>query len=574
MDDFEKPCADQEAANQTDAEAVTDHSPDGGTWQNHSRPGDHPDVTNVVTPHVVQREVQDFIHAHEQRRRQFPRAILVGCLAGLVGTLFRLCLQFAEGFRTSLVASLRPHGAWAAMIPMVASGVLAAVAVELVRRFAPEASGSGIPHLKAVLLHLREMRWRRLLPVKFVGGVAGIGAGLALGREGPTIQMGSAIGQLVSEFLRVNPRERQTLIAAGAGAGLAAAFNAPLAGMVFVLEEVQRDFTPAVFAAALVASVAADVVTRSLTGQGPVFRVRDFPSPPLTLLPAFLVLGLLAGVLGVLYNRGLLLALDLFQRGRRIPRWVKGMLVGIMAGAVVWFLPTAAGGGYTILDDTFTGRLGIEAILGLFVLRFALTMVSYGSSAPGGIFAPLLVLGALLGLATGEGVHWLFPRMPFYPAAFAVVGMGAYFSAIVRAPLTGIVLMLEMTGHYGQVLPLLLACALSYGVADWLGDRPVYESLLERDLLRSQHVPELTETLLLDVSVEAGAPFVGKQIKELGLPDGCLLITIHRGIQDQVPAASTVIQPGDRLTAVISPGAIQAAAILHSGVSHSATPNH
>ena len=565
MDDASEPPPDEEITRQAEPDGLAGRE----TRKAASGSSGLQDTTNVATADAVQGEVRDFIRAHEQRRTQFPRAILVGCLAGGAGTLFRYCLDVVEKLRTSLVDTLHHHGDWTIVIPMAVAGILAGVAVGLVRKFAPEASGSGIPHVKAVILHLREMRWRRLIPVKFIGGVAGIGAGLALGREGPTIQIGGAIGQLVSEMLKVNPRERQTLVAAGAGAGLAAAFNAPLAGMVFVLEEVQRDFTPTVFAAALVASVMADVVTRSLAGQQPVFSIKDVSTPPLTLLPAFLVLGFAAGLLGVVYNRGLLMSLDLFQRGRRIPGWVKGVLVGILAGAVVWLLPNAAGGGYPILAETFSGQLGIGAILGFFVLRFALTMLSYGCGAPGGIFAPLLVLGALLGLATGEGVHWLFPRMDFYPAAFAVVGMGAYFSAIVRAPLTGIVLMLEMTGHYGQMLPLILACALAYGVADWLGDRPVYEALLERDLLRSQHVPELTETLLVDVSVESGAPFVGKEVKDLGLPGGCILITVHRGIHDQVPTAVTVIEAGDRLTAVISPAAVEAAALLRKGVTRS-----
>ena len=169
--------------------------------------------------------------------------------------------------------------------------------------------------MKAVLYWFRSMRWQAIPLVKFVGGVVGIGSGLALGREGPTVQIGSAMGAAVAHWLRVSPRERQTLIAAGAGAGLAAAFNAPLAGLTFVLEELQRHFAPAVFGAAFVAAVTADVLTRSLTSQLPVFHVASAPTPPLVALPMFLGLGLLAGVLGVAFNRGLLKTLELFARG-------------------------------------------------------------------------------------------------------------------------------------------------------------------------------------------------------------------------------------------------------------------
>jgi len=461
-----------------------------------------------------------------------------------------------------MLRQIGPEWMW---LPVTIAIAGAVAAVGLVRWFAPEASGSGIPHLKAVLLHLRGMRWERILPVKFLGGVCGIAGGLALGREGPTIQMGGALGQAISEWLKVNPRERQTLIAAGAGAGLAAAFNAPLAGMVFVLEEVQRDFTPTVFGAALVASVMADVVTRLLTGQNPVFHIHGFPSPPLTALPAFIVLGVLSGLLGVGYNRGLLATLNFFQRAASEPV-LSGIVVGLIVGIVTWFHPSVVGGGYPLLNEVFMGAVPALWVVEVFLMRFGLTMISYGCGAPGGIFAPLLVLGALVGLLVGQWTHWLFPSMPYYPAAFAVIGMGAYFSAIVRAPLTGIVLILEMTGIYASMLPLLLACLTAYIVADGLGDRPVYEALLERDLLRGQHVPELKETLLLDLNVAAGAPFEGKQVRHLGLPAGCILITIHRGLDNIVPKADTVLESGDRITAVIAPEAANAASLLRHGV--------
>ena len=533
----------------------------------------HPDAPNatpservdVVTPQAVQSELQTFIASHEQRRKQLPRAAVVGVMAGLLGSAFRICLNWIGNQRTLLVLSLHHLGLWAIIFPVLLGIFGSAIAVALVEKVAPETAGSGIPHLKAVLHHLRGMRWERIIPVKFIGGITGIGGGLALGREGPTIQMGAACGKMLSEFLGANPRERQTLIAAGAGAGLAAAFNAPLAGMVFVLEEVQRDFTPIVFGASLIASVMSDVVTRFLTGQDPVFHLRGFPIPPLTALPAFLVVGVLAGFLGVAYNRGLLYSLDLFRLIRKWPPGAGGALVGVLVGLTTWFLPRASGGGYQLLDDVFKGNMIFEALIGFFLLRFVLTMLSYGCGAPGGIFAPLLILGALLGVFVGRGTHWAFPGMAYYPVAFAIVGMGAYFSAIVRAPLTGIVLMLEMTGSYQQMLPLLIACFTAYAVADMMGDHPIYEALMERDLLRGQHVPELKETLLLDLTIQAHSPFEGKPVRELGLPHGCILVSIHRGIEEIVPTADTIIYSADRVTAIISPQAPEAVEVLRKG---------
>lgn len=480
-------------------------------------PEDQPqaDVLSAdITPQVVQGEIEDFHRSHERRRRLIPLAALVGVVAGLVAVAFRLTLDQGDVLRNLLIQVARQFPSFGFLLPVLFGAIGAGLATVLVRRVAPEASGSGIPHLKAVLHHLRGIRWQRVLPVKFVGGVLGITGGLALGREGPTVQMGSAVGLAIGQWLSVTPRERRTLIAAGAGAGLAAAFNAPLAGVVFALEEVQRDFTPGVFTAAFIASVTADVLARLLLGQDPVFHVTVPAPPPLTTLPAFAVLSILAGLLSVAFNRALLGSLKLFQTARHWPDWLPGALVGSAIGLVAWFRPDAVAGGHRLLERTFSGEEPLAALTGLFALRFGLTMFSYGSGAPGGIFGPLLVLGAQLGLAVGKIAAQVAPAATGSPISFAIVGMGAYFTGIVRAPLTGVVLILEMTGNYSLMLPLLLACLTAYSVADLLRDQPIYEALLERDLLRGRHAPELEDTLLLELTVLPGAQFVGKRVAE------------------------------------------------------------
>lgn len=530
------------------------------------RPPPKPQTQSEITPSVVSGELRDFVRAHERRRRQFPRAALVGLLVGLMAVAFRYALDGVDGLRDSLIAFSYSYPAWGFLIPIAFGALGSGIGVFLVQRFAPEASGSGIPHLKSVLHRLRRMAWRRILLVKFCSGVFSIGGGLTLGREGPTIQMGGAIGQMVSQWFKSTARERQTLIAAGAGAGLAAAFNAPLSGVIFVLEEVQRDFTPTVFTATFVACIIADVVARLLSGQLPVFHVVSHPLAPLESLPVFVVLGLLAGVLGVAFNRALLGSLRLFERARHWPRGVVGAIVGAGVGWVGWFLPQALGGGHHLVERTLAGQVTISALLLLFALRFGLTIFSYGTGAAGGIFAPLLVLGAQIGLLTGLVAGHFFPAIAPEPTMFAVVGMAAYFTAIVRAPLTGIVLIVEMTGNYSLMLPLLVACFCAYGIADLLGDKPIYEALLERDLLRSQDAPNLESNLLLELAVQHGAPFENKRIGDLKLPAGCLIITIERRMYSHVAEPDTVLQAGDRITAVISPQAAAAAALLREGV--------
>jgi CIC family chloride channel protein len=519
----------------------------------------------AATPQIVLREVREFVRKHEQRRRQLPRALLVGLIAGLAAVAFRGALAEAERLRHQLVLAAYGHPAlgWIPLVSFCAFGV--ALSIFLVRRYAPDASGSGIPQVKAILHGVKNMVWWRILVVKFVGGVSGIGAGLALGREGPTIQMGAAVGQMVSGWFRCTPRERRTLIASGAGAGLAAAFNAPLSGLVFVLEELQRDFSPGIFTTTLIASAVADVTTRSLLGQLPVFHVQFESIPSLSSLPASLVVGVVAGLLGVAFNRGLLRSLAFFDRHRRRSSWTVGALVGALVGMVALLAPDTVGGGHPLVERTLAGRLTVLPICGFFVLRFFLTMMSYGCGAPGGIFAPLLVLGAQIGLAVGEISAWWFPQAVILPQTFAVVGMAAYFTAIVRAPLTGIVLIVEMTGNYSLVLPLLVACLTAYGVADFLRDRPVYEALLERDLLRGQETPELEGALLLDLTIAPGASFDGQRVRDLGLPPGCLVVLVRRGLREEVPTADWQLTAGDQISVVIAPKAAVAVPLLQEG---------
>lgn len=416
-----------------------------------------------------------------RRRHILPKAFVVGLVAGLLACAFRVTLQFAERTRVSF---LTPLPATERVPVAIAIGAICGgLAVWLVRRFAPDANGSGIPQLKGFLMGERPLEWKRLLPVKFFGGAIGIGGGLALGREGPTIQMGGATGLMISEWFRIKPGEgeRKALIAAGAGAGLAAAFNAPLAGMIFVLEELAGSFTPVVFVAAFIASVTADVVGRVLTGEMPVFPLRAMPAPTVHAVPMALVLGALCGVGGVIFNRTLLKSLDLYGHlHRRWPAWAVGALAGAGVGLASGLYPGIAGGGGVIAEQALAGEIALKWLLPLLALRFFLTMWSYGAGPAGGIFAPLLVLGALGGLAFGRVGAMYVPSWIGEPETFAVLGMGALLTAIVRAPLTGIVLMIELTGIYDFMLPLLAGCLMAYGVAEAMKDTPIYEALRER----------------------------------------------------------------------------------------------
>jgi CIC family chloride channel protein len=401
------------------------------------------------------------------------RVLAVGMLAGLVAFLFRLALEATERARPWLFGHLGA-GPFAVLASVAFSLVTIVPAVLLVAWLAPEASGSGIPQVKALARHPAPLRWLRVLVVKFAAGVLGIGGGLALGREGPTVQMGTALGSMLGPSRAATPGEQRQLLLVGAGAGLAGAFNAPLAGALFVFEELGEDLRPGTVLAALLATFSADAVYRWLTGQGPQLGVYAGLQPPLTLLPWFLLLGWLAGLAGVLFNQALLRSLRLAGRlRRRLGAWLLPALVALLTGVAGWLDPHWVGGGHQIIEEQLSGgEMAFKTALFLLGLRFLLTVGGYATGAAGGLFAPLLVLGALLGYGVGRwapGTHHL---------GFVVVGMAALFTGIVRAPLTGVLLMIEMAGAYTLVVPLVGACLMAKLIADALGDRPVYEALL------------------------------------------------------------------------------------------------
>ncbi len=510
-------------------------------------------------------ELKEYLEIRRQRRYTLPRAALVGAVAGVTALLFRMALTGAAALRNGFLqwTHRMPAAGW--MYPILLTTITTVTAVMVTRRFAPEASGSGIPHLEAVVRRFREMKWKRVLPVKFFGGIIAIGGGLALGREGPTVQMGGAIGDALSRPLKASERDRLTLITVGAGGGLAAAFNAPFSGVIFVLEEIRGDFHPVVFSSALVAAITANVAARMGSNQFPIFTVPSYPTPPLPSLILFALLGAVAGLLGILFNRTLLAVAESY---RRLPRRLNLLVIastGALVGLVGWFSPEMLGAGDSVIESALHGDMSTAAIPVFLIGRYLLTMISYGTGAPGGIFAPLLVIGSLIGLAVGQGVHSLFPSVVQSAGAFAVVGMAAYFTGIVRAPLTGIMLIVEMTGSYALMLPLLVACFCAYAVAESLNVLPIYEELLERDLKRTDSAHVLKKPTVLHYLVESGSPFAGRHIRSLGLPPGCIIVRCTDGKREWVAKADTRLEPYMKITVVVAPEAADALEKLRKG---------
>jgi CIC family chloride channel protein len=320
------------------------------------------------------------------------------------------------------------------------------------------------------------------VPVKFLGGLLAIGSGLALGREGPTVQMGAGIAFSIARVCRLCWADARVLLAAGAGAGLATAFNAPIAGLVFVLEELVERFDHRIAVATLAALATAIPVARLFLGDAPDFQVGPLNYARPESMPLFFVLGAIAGLLAIAYNRALLAGIAARDRFGRLAIELRAGLIGASVGILAWFAPDMVGGGDQITQRALIGFEG-PAIVGFaFLIRFALGVVSYAAGTPGGLFAPLLVLGAQSGLLFGAACRFIFPALAIQPQAFALVGMGAFFTGVVRAPVTGIVLVVEMTGSVTTLLPMLGACLGAMLLPMLLRNPPIYDSLREHTL--------------------------------------------------------------------------------------------
>jgi chloride channel protein, CIC family len=421
-------------------------------------------------------------------------ALIVGAAAGFVGAVFRLALEQADRLRDTLIA--RGHGEHVAGFLIVVGACAAAtlVAASLVRRFSPYASGSGIPQVEAVLSGELPEPPFRIIPVKFVGGVLAIGAGLALGREGPSVHMGATMAHLIGKLFGRNWPDCRVLLAAGAGAGLATAFNAPIAGAIFVLEELVRRFEPRIAIAALGASATAIAVSRVLLGNTPDFHVEALNYGLAETRPLYFALGAIAGLMAIVYNRTLLATMAAAARLAWLPVELRAGLIGAAIGALAWFRPDLVGGGDTITQRTLAGAETLAILPLIFLLRLGLGAVSYAAATPGGLFAPLLVLGAQLGLFFGLLSRLAFPDLDIQPEGFAVVGMAAFFTGVVRAPLTGIVLVTEMTSNVTMLLPMLGACFAAMLVPTLLSDPPIYDSLRESVLRRARARPGRIES--------------------------------------------------------------------------------
>jgi CIC family chloride channel protein len=425
--------------------------------------------------------------------------ILIGVLAGLSAVLFTVAIERANHF----FFGFAPSTARLFFVPTLVSVVTGV----LLAKFFPEARGSGVPQTKAAF-HLHGGHVPARVPLgKLLTGVLCIGSGHSMGREGPSVQIGAGIASVIGRWVRLPPERVRDLVPVGAAGALSAAFNTPIAAVLFALEEIIGNMSAPLLGSAVVASVSAVVVERSILGNEPLFRVPPYHLVHTAELGAYAVLGVVGGLVSLLFGKSLLAMRRLFSRLPPATRVVQPAIGGAVIGALLIVAPQVMGVGYEYVDQALNGGLVFRTLAVLCLLKIVATVVSYASGNAGGIFAPSLYIGAMAGGAVGTVVRWWAPFPTGEPGAYAIVGMGTLFAGIIRAPMTSVFMIFEITQDYQILVPLMVANLLSFTISRRYQPMPLYHALLQQD---DVHLPSGTAA--------QGATLAAREIMDADVP--------------------------------------------------------
>ncbi|MGB8452144.1 MAG: ClC family H(+)/Cl(-) exchange transporter [Anaerocolumna sp.] len=496
------------------------------------------------------------------------KSMLVGLLAGVVTCAYRLLLEKAEVLSFMIYDFFRNHLILLPILFLVL-GTGGYCTGLLINKF-KMISGSGIPQVKGIIMGYFKNKWIGTLIAKSVGGLLSILAGLSLGREGPSIQIGACVAEGVGKKLAVTRHERKVLIASGASAGLAAAFNAPLAGAMFAMEEIFKYFSPVILLSTMVSAVIADYISKIVFGLQPIFQFNLENSISLKGYWLLILLGAVLGVCGAFYNYILILTQKLYKKVKWLNKKNRPIIPFALAGILGLVFPIVLGGGHVIMGEIKLSS-SLTFLFIILIVKFIFSMISFGSGAPGGIFFPLLVMGAAIGAVFGNiAINYLgFDADLFYN--FVILAMVGFFTSIVRAPITGVILLIEMTGSFTHLLPLTITSIFSYVVADLLKSAPIYDSLLENQVAEKgtpSEQPDSGKKVTFEIVVHHGSSAENKYIKDIKLPDNCLFIAIKRNQLEFIPNGNTKILAGDYLILLTD---VNAEALIREKLNYIAT---
>ncbi|MFN2597625.1 MAG: chloride channel protein [Pyrinomonadaceae bacterium] len=426
--------------------------------------------------------------APSERQRVFVLTIIVGALCGLAAVAFHLAIRLGESLLIDRAMAARGRAwiGWTILVPTL-GGLAGGI---LLRYVVPLARGSSIPQVKAAYaVRGGRLSFFNSTVGKFTVGVLQIGSGASLGREGPTVQICAGVASLVGRAAALSRDNLRRLLPVGAAAGIAAAFNAPIAAVTFTVEEIVGDLDQTVLSGVIVAAAIAAAIERAILGEHPVLNIpAGYALRHASSLVLYAALGVAAAGVSLAFNESLLKLRGWFQKTSLVPAWARpavgGLVTGALAVVALAWLKTGGvnGGGYPTLSVALAGQLTVKVLLALLAMKLAATVFSYASGGAGGIFAPTLFIGGMLGGCFG----FLDASLPHHVAensvgAFALVGMGAVFAGVVRAPMTSVLIIFEMTGGYGLILPLMISNMTAYALARHFRPTPIYDALLEQD---------------------------------------------------------------------------------------------
>ncbi len=437
-----------------------------------------------------------------ESQKVYILTLLIGAFCGLAAVLFHQLLDF---FQDNIIYRAAELSSWARaplllLIPAL-GGLIAGAGLHFL---APEATGSGIPQVKTAFYLDGGRIPARVIPGRLLLSSFNIGTGASLGREGPTVQLCAALASLLGRIFAISRQGLRNLLPVGAAAGLAAAFNTPIAAVTFTLEEILADVSVRPLGSIVIAAVIASVIERSILGEQPLFSVPAYRLNRAMELPFYALLGVVAGIAATAFNEGLLRLRARFRTQSAIPQWATPAMGGLILGALglsallLTGSSSVFGIGYRTLAMELRGELPLKILIVLGIGKLIGSVVSYSSGSTGGIFGPSLYIGGMVGGIVGLLAGDLLGNSVTQPGAFALVGMGAVFAGIVRAPVTSIIIIFEMTNNYSIILPLMVANIISYVLASRLSPQPIYDALLMQDGI---HLPHTQPHALKNITV-------------------------------------------------------------------------
>ena len=445
-------------------------------------------------------------------------AILIGLFSGLVVSLYRFGLDNSENILFSTLKYIQ--GDFLLTIAWFAILALMGFITALLMKWDPDSLGSGIPIVMGEVKGYFDVCWWKTLIAKFLGGTLTSLGGLSLGREGPSVQLGAMAAKGVSKYLPNSKTDEKRLLVCGSGAGLAATFSAPLAGFIFTLEEINKGFDRSIVIVGLVSAVVADLVSKIFFGQSPIFPFTSL-NLPLKYFYLLIILGIIVGILGYIYNVGMIKASEMWERLSFLPLEVKYVIVFLITGAVGLILPNVLGGGYSMMH--------------------------------GGIFYPVLVIGAYIGAIFSAIVIPIFGLNPMIAYKFIMISMAAMFASSVRTPITAVVLIAEMTGVTNSLVAMIVVTILAYIIPTILGNEPIYETLLMRLLKKNKGIDfDKTKSVLEEYVVPMDCALIGTKIWELPIPKSAMVVSVVRSGNTLIPDEDLKLKYADELFIIMN----------------------